>query len=101
MFRNVSMDKNEKAGVTVRVYESTMNKINQWKGKLPIGLFIDNAVGFYVEFLENEDAIHKISQDIKTIEENQRASLGLLCEVLKQAGILNGNDEIQFPIKVD
>ncbi len=90
------MDKNEKAGVTVRIYESTLQKINRRKGNSPIGLFIDNAIEHYCKYLDNEKLIDKLEHDIEHIKSNQKISLGLLCEVLKQAGILDSGGEIKL-----
>lgn len=90
------MDKNEKAGVTVRIYESTAKNIEKWKGNSSIGLFIDNAVNYYIKSLDNGDDLNQIRKAIDVINERQTTNLGLLCEVLRQAGILNGNGEIEF-----
>ena len=95
------MDKNEKACITVRIYESTAKNIEKWKGNSPMGLFIDNAVSYYIKSLDNGDDITQIRKSIELINERQTTNLGLLCEVLRQAGILNGNGEIDFIKKVE
>lgn len=92
------MDKNEKAAVTVRIYDSTLQSINKWKGNSPIGLFIDNAVECYVKSLTKTDDIAKqIKQDINEIQNSQKITLGLLCEVLKQNGVLDAGGDIIIP----
>lgn len=90
------MDKNEKATVTVRIYESTAKNIEKWKENAPMGLFIDNAVSYYIKSLDNGDDMTQIRKSLELINERQTTNLGLLCEVLRQAGILNGNGEIDF-----
>ncbi|MBO7715823.1 MAG: hypothetical protein J6S85_19830 [Methanobrevibacter sp.] len=92
------MDKNEKAAVTVRIYDSTSQLINKWKGNAPIGLFIDNAVEHYVKYLaKNDDIAKQISQSINEIQNSQKVTLGLLCEVLKQNGVLDAGGDIIIP----
>lgn len=90
------MDKNEKTAVTVRIYDSTSQLINKYRDKASVGLFIKNAVEYYVKSFDKEDDINKIQKDIEDIKHAQRTNLGLLCEVLKQAGVLDGNGEIEF-----
>lgn len=90
-------NKTEKVGRAVRLYDSTFNTILKWKGNESIGGFIDSAVKCYVRTLDNGDELTKIRKEIELINERQTTNLGLLCEVLRQAGILNGNGEIDFP----
>ena len=93
------MDRNEKATVTVRIYDSTSKTINKWRGNSPAGLFIDTAVAYYVKSLDSGDVLNKMQKDIEDMKHCQRTNLGLLCEVLKQVGVLDGNGEIQVPSK--
>ena len=44
---------------------------------------------------DNSD-MNKILVQISEMRDAVRTNLGLSCEVLKQAGILNGNGEINF-----
>ena len=86
----------EKTAKTVRIYESTANEIEKWRGNKSAGLFIDVAVKFYVKSFNEDEELVKIRKDIELILERTATSLGLQCEVLRQAGILNGNGEINF-----
>lgn len=91
--------KNEKATVTVRIFESTSKAIEKWKGMNSVGVFIDDAVSHYIKSLDMDDTLTQIKKDLDVINERQSTNLGLLCEVLRQAGILNGNGEINFEKK--
>jgi hypothetical protein len=93
------MDKNELASKSVKIFESTYELGEKYKGKRTFSLFIDDAVNFYVKSLQEGDPLNKIAKDIEFINERQATNLGLLCEVLRQAGVLNGNGEINFPKK--
>lgn len=91
---------NENAATTVRIYETTNQLVNKWRGKSSTGVFIDNAVKSYIRHeLDNGDDIMKIRQALDELKQNSQTNLGLLCEVLRQAGILNGNGEVSFPKK--
>ena len=82
----------------VQVFSATFEKINRNKGDRSIATFIDDAVSFYVRSLDDETALNKISQRLESIDNTVKTNLGLSCEVLRQAGILNGNGEIT-PLK--
>lgn len=88
-------EKTEKTVTTVRIFESTATLIDKWKGDLTIGQFIGNAVKSYIRHeLDNGDDLLKIFRAIDQINDRQATNLGLLCEVLRQEGILNGNGEV-------
>lgn len=87
---------NEKTDRSIKVYESTYDLMNKHKGKRSLALFIDDAVNYYIKSMDNGDDITQIKKAIEVINERQTTNLGLLCEVLRQAGILNGNGEIEF-----
>ena len=59
-------------------------------------MFIDLAVKHYVKTMNDSSEINQILTQITDIRDAVRTSLGLSCEVLKQAGILNGNGEVSF-----
>lgn len=94
------MGKDKKTATTVRIFESTSQLIDKWRGNYQIGVFIDNAVKSYIRHeLDNGDSLMKIKQAVEAIQQTQATNLGLLCEVLSQAGVLNGNGEVSFQKK--
>lgn len=90
------MEPTEKTERPIKIFNSTYNLMNQHKGKRSLALFIDDAVTYYVRAMDNGDDITQIKKSIEVINERQATNLGLLCEVLRQAEILNGNGEINF-----
>lgn len=80
----------------VKVYESTYDLIVKNRGDKSAIQFIDEAVRFYIRSFDEEDPLTKINKTLDLINERQATNLGLLCEVLRQARILNGNGEIEF-----
>ena len=88
--------KTEKTQKTVNIYPSTYNLIVQNKGEWNLAVFIDAAVKHYVKHMNDDSDINKIYKEIDEIRDAVRTNLGLSCEVLKQAGILNGNGEVKF-----
>lgn len=93
---NSEIKKTEKAQKTVNIYPSTYNLIVQNKGDWNLSVFIDAAVKCYVKNMNDDSDINKIYKEIDEIRDAVRTNLGLSCEVLKQAGILNGNGEVKF-----
>lgn len=91
---------NEKSSKPVKVFESTYDLILRHSGNKTAVQFIDDAVKYYVRSIDEGDPLCKINKQLELINERQATNLGLLCEVLRQAGILNGNGEINF-IKSD
>jgi hypothetical protein len=87
---------NEKSSKPVKVFESTYDLILKYSGNKTAVQFIDEAVRFYVRSIDEGDPLFKINKTLDLISERQSTNLGLLCEVLRQAGILNGNGEITF-----
>lgn len=81
----------------VKVYESTYNLVMEKRGDKTAIQFIDEAVRFYVRTLDEDDPLAKINKNLELINERTATNLGLLCEVLRQAKILNGNGEINVP----
>lgn len=91
------MEANEKTAVTVRIFDSTDKLIKKYRDKKSAGVFIDDAVRYYVAHsIENGDDLARIREAIEQIRQTSQTNLGLLCEVLHQAGILNGNGEVSF-----
>ena len=90
------MSRNEKASISVRIFDSTFQDILKWKGNNTVGVFIESAVEYYIKSLDCGDALSQIKKSLDEINETQATLLGLSCEVLRQAGILNGNGEVQF-----
>lgn len=88
--------KTEKTGKVISLYPSTYELIVKNKGDLQIATFIDSAVKHYIKTMDDTSDINKIYKEIDEIRDAVRTNLGLSCEVLKQAGILNGNGEIKF-----
>ena len=88
--------KTEKAQKTVNIYPSTYSAIIQNKGDWQISVFIDAAVKHYIKCLDDDSDLNKINAQITEIRDAVRTNLGLCCEVLRQAGILNGNGEVTF-----
>ena len=88
--------KTEKTQKTVNIYPSTYNAIVQHKGDWQISVFIDVAVKHYIKTMNDNSDMNKILVQISEMRDAVRTNLGLSCEVLKQAGILNGNGEINF-----
>lgn len=88
--------KTEKTGKVISLYPSTYDLIVKNKGDLQIATFIDSAVKHYIKTMDDTSDINKIYKEIDEIRDAVRTNLGLSCEVLKQAGILNGNGEIKF-----
>lgn len=87
---------NEKSSKPVKVFESTYDLILRHSGNKTAVQFIDDAVKYYVRSIDEGDPLCKINKQLELINERQATNLGLLCEVLRQAGILNGNGEINF-----
>ena len=87
---------NEKSSKPVKVFESTYDLILRYSGNKTAVQFIDDAVKYYVRSIDEGDPLCKINKQLELINERQATNLGLLCEVLRQAGILNGNGEINF-----
>lgn len=99
LFYNLGMNeiqKYEKTQKTVNIYPSTYNAIVENKGDWNIAVFIDAAVKHYVKTMNDDSDMNKILKNVEEIRDAVRTNLGLSCEVLKQAGILNGNGEVQF-----
>lgn len=91
------METNEKTAVTVRIFDSTDKIIKEYRGRKSAGMFIDEAVRYYVAHsIDNGDDLKQIKESLEQIRQTGQTNLGLLCEVLHQAGILNGNGEISF-----
>lgn len=88
--------KTEKTGKVISLYPSTYELIVKNKGDLQIATFIDSAVKHYIKTMDDTSDINKIYKEIDEIRDAVRTNLGLSCEVLKQAGILNGNGEVKF-----
>ena len=91
--------KTEKTGKVISLYPSTYDLVIKNKGDLQIATFIDEAVRHYVKTIDDSSDMNKILKNIEEIRDAVRTNLGLSCEVLKQAGILNGNGEINFSKK--
>lgn len=77
-----------------QLYSKTFDIINQNRGEKNIATFIDDAVNYYVMANSDRRDIAKIKESLDSIRETQRTILGLNCEMLRQAGILNGNGEM-------
>lgn len=92
----MNTNKTEKTQKTVSLYQSTYDLIIQNKGDWQISNFVDAAVKHYVKCMNDDSDINKIYKNIEEIRDAVRTNLGLNCEVLKQAGILNGNGEIEW-----
>lgn len=91
------METNEKTSVTVRIFESTDTLIKKHRERKSAGAFIDEAVRYYVAHcIDNGDDLKRIRESLDEMKQTEQTNLGLLCEVLRQAGILNGNGEISF-----
>jgi hypothetical protein len=90
------IQKLEKTQKTVNIYPSTYDTIVTNKGDWNIAVFIDAAVKHYVKTMNDGSDMNKILKNVEEIRDAVRTNLGLSCEVLKQAGILNGNGEVQF-----
>ena len=88
--------KTEKTIKTVNIYQSTYNTIVANKKDYQISVFIDLAVKHYVKTINDTSEMNQILKNVEEIRDAVRTSLGLSCEVLKQAGILNGNGEVTF-----
>ena len=86
----------EKSSKPVKVFESTYDLILRHRGDKTAVQFIDEAVRYYVRTIDEGDPLFKINKTLELMSERQSTNLGLLCEVLRQAGILNGNGEINF-----
>lgn len=81
----------------VQIYESTFNDINAHKGDNNIASFIDLAVSYYISHKDDASEYKKINEKLADIHGTLKTVLGVNCEVLKQAGILDGNGTITFP----
>ena len=90
------IQKTEKTQKTVNIYPSTYDAIVANKGDWNIAVFIDVAVKHYVKTKDDSSDMNKVLVQISEMRDAVRTNLGLSCEVLKQAGILNGNGEVQF-----
>ena len=88
--------KTEKTGKVISLYPSTYDLIVKNKGDLQIATFIDSAVKHYIKTIDDTSDLNKIYKEIDEIRDTVRTNLGLCCEVLKQAGILNGNGDVKF-----
>lgn len=88
--------KTEKTGKVISLYPSTYNLIVKNKGDLQIATFIDSAVKHYIKTIDDTSDLNKIYKEVDEIRDAVRTNLGLCCEVLKQAGILNGNGDVKF-----
>ena len=88
--------KTEKTIKTVNIYQSTYDTIVANKKDYQISVFIDLAVKHYVKTINDNSEMNQILKNVEEIRDAVRTSLGLSCEVLKQAGILNGNGEVTF-----
>lgn len=80
----------------VQIYETTFNNINTCKGDCNIATFIDMAVSYYIKHKDDSSDYKQIQKKLSLIHETLKTNLGLSCEVLRQAGILNGNGEVSF-----
>ena len=83
----------------VQLYPETYNTINKNRGNKTIAIFIDDAVNYYIRSFGDNSELKKINENLATMKDTQNTILGLNCEVLRQAGILNGNGEVTFPKK--
>lgn len=80
----------------VQLYPETYDTINKNRGNKTIAIFIDDAVNYYIRSFEESSELKKINDNLNAMKDTQNTILGLNCEVLRQAGILNGNGEITF-----
>lgn len=88
--------KTEKALKSINIYPSTYDLIVENKKDYQITTFIDLAVRHYVKTMNDGSDMNLILKNIEEIRDAVRTNLGLSCEVLKQAGVLNGNGEVKF-----
>lgn len=79
---------------SAQLYSKTFDTINRHRGEKNIATFIDDAVNHYVMARSDKSEMTKIRESLDSIRETQRTILGLNCEMLRQAGILNGNGEM-------
>ena len=80
---------------SAQIYTSTYKSILQHKGDRSIATYIDDAVNYYIMTRGKGSELARINENIAALKETQKTILGVNCEVL-QAGILNGNGEIDF-----
>lgn len=91
------MQTNEKTTTTVRIFDSTSRLIQKYRNNKSAGVFIAEAVEFYIAHqIDNGDELYRIRTALEEMKQTEQTNLGLLCEVLRQAGILNGNGEVSF-----
>lgn len=93
------VNKFEKVKKNIAIFPSTYDLIMKNKDEWPISVFIDVAVKNYIKTMNDSSDMNKILKNIEEMRDAVRTNLGLSCEVLKQAGVLNGNGEIQFSKK--
>lgn len=79
---------------SAQLYARTFEAINRNRGEKNIATFIDDAVNHYIMASSEKNDIARIKESLESIRETQRTILGLNCEMLRQAGILNGNGEM-------
>lgn len=84
---------------SVQLYTGTYDTINKNKGEKNIASFIDDAVNYYINAFGEKSELKKINETLSAMKDTQNTILGLNCEVLRQAGILNGNGEVTFSKK--
>ncbi len=84
---------------SVAIFESTYDAINKNKGDTNIAAFIDIVVDYYLKHINDDSEYKKINEKLESIHQTVKTNLGLNCEVLHQAGILNGNGEVTFEKK--
>lgn len=95
-----SMIENEKTSKTVNLYPSTYELITKNKGVKSVSLFIDEAVKCYLKY-NGDDLFLKIQKELEEIKHVEHTNLGILCEVLKKAGVLDENGEVSaLPKKI-
>ena len=78
----------------VQLYTGTYDTINRHRGDKTIAIFIDDAVNYYVRSFGDNSELKNINENLTAMKDTQNTILGLNCEVLRQAGILNGNGEV-------
>ena len=88
------MERNEKTMCNIKIFGSTREAIERVRGNKSISIFLDDAVLYYIKHINDNTELEQVHKVLNEIVDINKTNLGLLCEVLRQEGVLNGNGEI-------
>lgn len=93
------MEEKKQNGYAVRIYQSTLDKINGDKGELNIAAYIDLVVNDHIRN-KSDTTLKLINENLSSINNRVMTSYGLSIDILNRLGIINDLGDVTLR-KVD